>query len=357
LFHFAEQAILAMQSWPEKILMQPFGRLADGTPIEVITLGSPAALQARILTYGGILQRLTLPTRSGSRDLVLSLPDLDSYVRDYAFIGCIIGRYANRIAGASFELDGKRCHLTANDGSNHLHGGRVGFGKRAWKVLDFAPGACARLRLGLRSEGGEEGYPGNLEVSAEFTLDRDQLGLRFEAISDAPTPVNLTYHPYFNLGGDRHGFEGDHFLRISGDRFLPVADGNLIPTGEFRAVEGTPFDFRQSRMLRLPVSDSHPQLGLAGGYDHCFAVNSTAGEVAQLRSNSSNVALRVYSDQPGLQFYGGQGLSREHSHLPQGISLEPQAFPNSPNQASFGPAILRPGQTYSHTLVYRFSSG
>ena len=144
LFHFVEQAILAMWALLEDF-MQTFGRLADGTPIEVITLGSPAALQARILTYGGILQRLTLPTRSGPRDLVLSLPDLDSYVGDHAFIGCIIGRYANRIAGASFELDGKRCHLTANDGANHLHGGRVGFGKRTWKVLDFAPGPFAAL--------------------------------------------------------------------------------------------------------------------------------------------------------------------------------------------------------------------
>ena len=232
--------------------MQTFGRLADGTPIEVITLGSPAALQARILTYGGILQRLTLPTRSGPRDLVLSLPDLDSYVRDHAFIGCIIGRYANRIAGASFELDGKRCHLTANDGSNHLHGGRIGFGKRTWKVLDFAPGSSARLRLGLRSEAGEEGYPGNLEVSAEFTLDRDQLGLRFEAISDAPTPVNLTYHPYFNLGWRP--------ARVRG-RSLPAHLRRPLPAGcrqrfdSDRRIQGGPGDaFRLPTITHAPVA-------------------------------------------------------------------------------------------------------
>ena len=335
--------------------MQTFGRLTDGTPIEVITLGSPDALQARILTYGGILQRLTLATRDGPRDLVLGLPHLDSYVHDHTFIGCIIGRFANRIAGAAFVLDGVRFQLTANDGSHHLHGGSLGFGKRVWRVLEFAPGASARLRLGLRSADGEEGYPGNLDVSAEFGLDSDQLSLRFEATCDAPTPVNLTYHPYFNLGGDPHGFEGDHFLRISADCFLPVFDRDLIPTGELSPVEGTPFDYRHSRVVRLPVNSSHPQLVLARGYDHCFALRPAADGVAELRSDRSLIVLCMESDQPGLQFYGGQGLSRQHTHLPQGISLEPQAFPNAPNQASFQPAMLRPGEIYSHTLVYRFS--
>src|SRR5262245_11502129 len=300
LFHSACRAILGA--------MEIFGRLDDGTPIEAFTLGKPDALQARILTYGGILQRLTLPTRAGSQELVLSLPDLDAYVRDRAFIGCVIGRFANRIAGASFELDGKRFRVTANDGANHLHGGKSGFGKRAWSVLEFVPGTPGRLRLGLRSPSGEEGYPGNLEVSAEFVVTEARLTLRFEAASDALTPVNLTYHPYFNLG---RGFDGEHRLRIPADRYLPVSGRDLIPSGKLCPVQGTPFDFRESTLLQLPAGPSHPQLSIAGGFDHCFARDTRTDEAAILRSERSGITLRLRSDQPGLQFYGGQALPQQ----------------------------------------------
>jgi aldose 1-epimerase len=332
--------------------MEIFGRLKDGTPIEVLTLGNPAALQARILTYGGILQRLTLPGKAGSQELVLSLPDLDAYVCDRAFMGCVVGRFANRIAGASFELDGTRFRVTANEGANHLHGGRLGFGKRIWSVLDFTPGTPARLRLGLRSPDGEEGYPGSLEVSAEFVVTGERLTLRFEATSDAPTPINLTYHPYFNLGG---GFEGEHFLRIPAERYLTVTDRDLIPSGELCPVQGTPFDFRQSTPLHLPAAASHPQLIIASGYDHCFARNTSTDEAAILRSECSGITLRLRSDQPGLQFYGGQALPQQYPQLRHGISLEPQRFPNAPNEESFGCSILRPGEIYSHSLMYQFS--
>jgi aldose 1-epimerase len=333
--------------------MEIFARLEDGTPIEVFTLGNPDTLQAQILTYGGILQRLTLPVRGGTQELVLNLPDLDAYVRDRAFLGCVIGRFANRIAGAAFELDGKRVQLTVNEGANHLHGGRLGFGKRTWGVLDFVPGMPARLRLGLRSPDGEEGYPGNLEVSAEFVVASDRLTLRFEACSDAPTPISLTYHPYFNLGG---GFDGEHWLRISADHYLPVSSRDLIPSGELCPVQRTPFDFRQSTPLRLPAAASHPQLSLAGGYDHCFARDTSTDEVAVLRSERSGIRLHLLSDQPGLQFYGGQALPQQYPQLRHGISLEPQRFPNAPNEKSFGCPILRPGEIYSHSLVYQFSS-
>jgi aldose 1-epimerase len=283
---------------------------------------------------------------------VLSLPDLDAYARDRAFIGCVIGRFANRIAGASFELDGRRVRVTANEGANHLHGGAVGFGKRAWSVLDFTPGTPGSLRLGLRSPDGEEGYPGNFEVNVEFVVTDERLTLRFEAASDAPTPVNLTYHPYFNLGG---GFDGEHFLQIPADHYLPVSDRDLIPSGELCPVQGTPFDFRQSTLLELPAAPSHPQLVIAGGYDHCFARDTRTHEAAILRSERSGITLRLRSNQPGLQFYGGQALPQEYPQLRHGISLEPQRFPNAPNEESFGCSILRPGEIYSHDLIYQFS--
>jgi len=332
-----------------------FGSLADGTPIEALTLGGADGLQAEILTYGGILRRLTLPTRRGRTDLVLGLPDLDAYVADSAFLGSIVGRFSNRIAGASFTLDGQRYRLSANDATHHLHGGALGFGKRVWTVLDFTPGARARLRLGLRALAGEDGYPGTLEVSAEFLLDTDRLELHFEARCDAPTPVSLTYHPYFNLSGATRSLEDDLWLRICADRFLPVMDRSLIPTGEVRPVQDTPFDYRRLRLLRPVAHDAHPQLAAAAGYDHCFVVNPGAEAAAELRSVHSGVELRIGTDQPGLQFYGGQALPRQHPGLGQGICLEPQGFPNAPNETSFPSSILRPGLLYSRWLAYTFS--
>ncbi len=217
------------------------------------------------------------------------------------------------------------------------------------------PVSRQRLRLGLHSPAGEEGYPGNLDVSADFTVESDDLHIRLEATTDAATPINLTYHPYFNLGVHARAFAGDHFLRVSAARFLPVVDSGLIPSGELCPVEGTPFDFRRSRPLGLPLADRHPQLALAGGYDHCFALDATSREVAELRSERSGITLQLHSDEPGLQFYGGQALSREHPGLAPGISLEPQAFPNAPNLPMFPSTILRPGQLYVNTIVYRFS--
>jgi aldose 1-epimerase len=332
-----------------------FGSLADGTAIEALTLGGADGLQAEVLTYGGILRRLTLPTRRGRTNLVLGLQDLDAYVGDSSYLGCIVGRFSNRIAGASFTLDGELHRLSANDGSHHLHGGELGFGKRVWRVLDFLPGTAARLRLGYRSFAGENGYPGNLEVSAEFVLDSDRLELRFEARCDAPTPVSLTYHPYFNLSGTTGWLEDDHGLRILADRFLPVSDRGLIPTGELRPVKDTPFDYRELRLLRPAASEAHPQLAAAGGYDHCFVVNPAAEAAAELRSVHSGVGLRIGTDQPGLQFYDGHALPRQHPELGRGICLEPQGFPNAPNEAGFPSAILRPGMTYSRWLAYTFS--
>jgi aldose 1-epimerase len=324
-------------------MIEPFGNLQDGRRVEAVTLGTPGGLQAQILTYGGILRRLTWPVRGVAADLVLSLPDLDAYVRDPAFLGILVGRFANRIAGARFELDGQTYRITANEGPNQLHGGQLGFGKRLWKVLDLQP--PRRLVLGYTSPDGEEGYPGTLAVSAEFIVESDWLSLRFQARCDRATPLNLTWHPYFDL-------PGDPVLRIPASHFLPVRDAQLIPTGELASVAGTPFDFREPRSVRSPDPASHPQLTIPAGYDHCWVLDEKRDCDAELRA--PGVSLKVLSERRALQFYGGQALPRQHPGM-RGICLEPQDFPNAPNEPRFPPAILRPGTACTTTFYYRLS--
>jgi aldose 1-epimerase len=221
-----------------------FGRLPDGNDIDAVTLVGDAGLQAEVLTYGGILRRLSLQTDAGQVELVLGLPDLASYLADEDNLGILVGRYGNRIARARFPLDGREHVLSANEGRNHLHGGYRGFGRKVWTVLECGAG---RLVLGCRSPAGEEGYPGALEVTATFRVHGSCLELEYAASSDAPTPVNLTHHPYFNLAGDPAVPAARQWLRIPADRYLPV-DRELIPSGEIAAVAGTPFDFRDPAM-------------------------------------------------------------------------------------------------------------
>jgi aldose 1-epimerase len=323
--------------------MQSFGALEDGREAHLVTLGQQGGLRAEILTYGGILRRLTVPTNGGERDVVLTLPSLDAYVRDTTFQGVIVGRVANRIADSRFEIDGRVHRVTPNEGANHLHGGRLGFGKKLWRVIALE--SPSRLVLGLRSVDGDEGYPGNLDVTAEFVISGSALTVRFEATCDQPTPVAMTYHPYFNVGGGEH-------LRIAAERYLPVADSKLIPTGERASVGGTPFDFREGRLVGDAVLSLHPQLELASGYDHCFFLDSMREADAELRSSATGLRLRVLSDQPALQFYGGQHLDDGRT----GICLEPGAPPNAVNDPSLASVVLRPGSVYRARIEYRFSS-
>lgn len=327
-------------------MIEVFGTLQDGRRVEAVTLGTEGALQAQILTYGGILRRLTWPVRGVAKDIVLSLPDLDAYVRDPAFLGILVGRFANRIAGARFELDGQTHRITANEGANQLHGGQLGFGKRLWRMIDLQ--SSRRLVLGLTSPAGEEGYPGKLDVSAEFIVEEDELTLRFEARCDAATPLNLTWHPYFTVSGAEQ-------LRLPASHFLPVRDAQLVPTGELASVAGTPFDFRKPRSVRAPDPSAHPQLAIGGGYDHCWVLDDRRDCDAELHSPQSGITLRVISERRAIQFYGGQGLPRQHPGL-SGICLEPQDFPNAPNEPRFPPAILRPGTAYTTTFRYRLSA-
>jgi len=307
----------------------PFGALADGTPVERFTLANTRGTAVSVLTYGGIVQRVEL----GGVNVVLGFDELASYTSAaYAasmpYYGAIIGRYANRIAGARFTLDGRAYELPANNGPNSLHGGELGFHVRVWGA-EPVPGG---VRLTRTSPDGECGYPGTLEVAVTYTLDgEDRLRIDYAATTDAPTVLNLTNHSYWNLAGG--GTIDDHELRIDASRYTP-ADAALIPTGEFAGVAGTPLDFRAARRI--------------GGYeyDHNFVLE---GE-ARLRDPASGRTLSLSTTEPGLQFFAGGTLESPRA----GLALETQHFPDSPNRPDFPSTVLRPGETFASTTVLAF---
>lgn len=334
-------------------MLRSFGTLADGRRVDAIALGSPHGLQVEVLTYGAILHRLTWPVRGRRRDLVLHFDQLEDYVRDRAYVGPMVGRFGNRIAAGKFVIDGQESRVTTNEGVNHLHGGALGFGKRLWSIDEALED---RLVLAYRSPAGEEGYPGTVDVTVTFTVAKDALSILLAASSDAPTPINLTYHPYFNLAAAKAGNATAHWLRIPAAHYLPVREG-LIPTGEIVPVGNTPFDFRAPRVLAPPALDSDPQLALAGGYDHCWVLARDADCACELSSPERDVTMTMLGSGPGLQFYNGQYLSRTHPQLGSGLILEPQGLPNAPNEPRFPPAILRPGESYRAVIEYRFSEG
>jgi len=325
-----------------------FGHLADGTPVHAITLQAPSGLCAQVLTYGGILRRLQVPTCGSLVDVVLGLPDLGAYLNDRHHLGTVVGRFGNRIKHARFVLDGREYQLDRNDGAHHLHGGAQGFGRRIWTLDECSP---AHAVLGYQSPAGEQGYPGCLTVSARFELHDDGLELSCRARTDATTIINLTHHPYFNLSGNPSLSAAAHWLRIPADHYLPV-DDELIPLGEIAPVQGTPFDFRTARRLSDIPCSGHPQLQRAGGYDHCLILESGHPYSAELYSPHSGIIMRLVSPMPGVQLYGGQGLAPRIS----GLCLEPQHFPDSPNQPHFPSTILHLGEDYTHRIHYQFAA-
>jgi len=335
--------------------VRPFGKLEDSRSVEAITLGDPQGLQVEVLTYGAILRRLTFPVRGQRRDLILSLPTLEDYVHDRAYVGALVGRFGNRVANARFTVEGREHSLTANEGGNHLHGGALGFGKRLWRVVAIHESTSAQLELGLTSPAGEEGYPGRLDVTATLEVHPDSLRITLRARTDAATPVNLTYHPYFNLAADAREPATRQSLRIPASHYLPVRSG-LIPTGEFASVEGTAFDFRTARRLAPPEIGSDAQLALAGGYDHCWVLDSRADCACELRSPDGDLRLTMSGTGPGLQFYNGQFLARAHPDIGSGVILEPQGLPNAPNEPGFPSSILRPGDEYRAEIVYQLAA-
>jgi aldose 1-epimerase len=317
-----------------------FGTLPDGTPVRRWTLERDG-VRVRVLSYGGIVQSVEFPDRDGvPTDVVLGFPDLDGYLDNPGpYLGALVGRYANRIAGARFPLKGRTYALEPNDGPNSLHGGVRGFDKRVWDVEPVEHS----VRLSRVSPHGEEGFPGRLEVSATYILDAGgALRIAYEAVTDAPTVVNLTNHSYWNLAGAGHA--DGHELRIAASRITPV-DGNLIPTGEPQDVDGTRFDFRTARKA-------------GSGYDHNFVldkgVTAAPAEVAELHDPASGRVLTVSTTEPGLQLYTGEHLAAPFAPG-DGIALETQHFPDSPNRPEFPSTRLRPGEVYRSQTVYGFS--
>ena len=344
----------------------PFGQTTAGTAVDLYTLQNRHGMEARIATYGGTVTSLTAPDRNGRyADVVLGYDTLPEYFKGTAYFGAMIGRYGNRIAHGKFTLNGRKYTLATNNSPNSLHGGLIGFDKVVWHVEKAAVGARGpQLALSYLSRDGEEGYPGNLKVEAVYILTEDNtLRLDYTAVTDKDTPVNLTQHTYFNLRG-RGDVLGD-VLQIPADRFTPV-DSTLIPSGELRSVAGTPFDFRQPTAIGARIGVADEQLKFGGGYDHNWVLTKTAGAlttVATVYDPDTGRVLEVLSTEPGVQFYSGNFLDgtsvgkggwvyARHD----GLALEPQHFPDSPNQTSFPSTLLKPGQTYRNTILYRFST-
>jgi aldose 1-epimerase len=348
----ARGRIAARAGWMRMTGVGPFGQLEDGTPVQAWRLGDAAGLSAEILEFGGILAKLEFPGAHGRANLVLGLGDAGAYERDPAYLGILVGRFGNRIAGAAYRLDGREHRVTANEGRNHLHGGARGFGGRLWQVDAHGTDALA---LRYRSPDGEEGYPGDLDVCATYRLRGARLRLEFEATCDAPTPFNPTHHPYFNLAGDPSVPAAAQWLQVPVAGYLPV-DAALIPLGQVEPAAGSPFDFRQGRTLEAAFDPADPQLRLSGGYDHCLVLDAERRCTAMLYSPHSGIAMRIDSDAPALQLYGGQALDSQHPGLGRGLCLEPQGFPDAPNQPAFPDTILRPGSVFRRFIEYRFAT-
>lgn len=347
----------------------PAGRLADGSAIEAVTLSNARGVKARILTYGATLQSLVAPGRDGKvAEITLGYDEVADYEARPNYFGVTVGRYANRIADGRFKLDGRDYQLTSNDGANSLHGGKQGFDKRIWKIVSVTSGPAAKLVLGLTSPDGDQGYPGKLDVTVTYALnDSGDLTIEFEARADKPTIVNMTNHALFNMAGDgaAEGTAGQ-LLTIPATAYTPVND-KLIPTGELKPVAGTVFDFRKPRRIADGLRDGRdPQIVAGRGYDHNFALDkgstATPALAARLEDPASGRVLEVLSTEPGLQFYSGnfldgtlKGRQGRVYRMGDGIALEPQKFPDAPNQPRFASARVDPGKPYRHVMIYRLA--
>jgi aldose 1-epimerase len=348
-----------------KVTSQSFGKMPDGTPIEIFTLHS-GAMEAQVMSYGGILVSLKVPDRNAkSTDIVLGYDTLDGYVANNngpgtAFFGAIIGRYANRIAHASFTLDGKKYSLSANNNGNTLHGGPHGFNNVVWKGRAIPNG----VELSYLSKDGEEGYPGNLSATVRYTLIGHDLKIEYSATTDKNTIVNLTNHSYFNLAGQGQGSILQHQLTLNASRFTPV-DAGLIPTGELKSVAGTPFDFRKATAIGERINADNEQLRLGKGYDHNWVLDNQNGKLAEaavLYDQTSGRQLRVLTTEPGIQFYSGnfldgsiKGKGAASYGLRSALCLETQHYPDSPNHSDFPGTELKPGTPYHSETIFSFS--
>ena len=347
------------------ITSQPFGKTENNLPVKIYTLRNDRGMEVKITNYGGIVVSLIVPDRSGKMDdVVLGYDNLKDYIKRSPYFGALIGRYGNRIAMGRFDLDGRHYKLAINNGPNALHGGLKGFDKVVWKATPFFTKNGPSLRLNYVSENGEEGYPGTLVVRAVYTLTyQNELHLTFTATTNKPTIVNLTSHSYFNLAGAGSGDILGHVVTIKANRFTPV-DKTQIPTGELRPVKGTPFDFTRPATIGSRIKNNDRQLKFGKGYDHNWVVRDKPGKlalVAKAYEPLKGRVLEVFSTEPGLQFYSGNFLDGTNVgkggnvyRFRYGFCMEPQHFPNSPNQPAFPPVVLRPGNVYRNTISYHF---
>lgn len=346
--------------------MRKYGTLADGREVAEYTLQNAAGMEVKCISYGGILTSIKVPDRGGRfANVALGFDSLAKYEAEHPYFGAIAGRYANRIGGGKFNLDGVDFQLFMNDGDNSLHGGEVGFDKRVWS----ASADDGAVELTYRSPDGEEGYPGNLEVSVRYSLD-DCNGLRIDyaAETDAPTVLNLTNHSYFNLRGEGEGAIYDHILTLNAEQYTPT-DASQIPTGAIATVSGTPFDFRQGKAIGAGQRSAHPQIRAAKGYDHNFVLKRAGlddGELvpaARVYEPACGRVMDVWTTEPGVQFYAGNfldatlvGASGRLYRQSDGFALETQHFPDSPNKPDFPSTVLRAGERFTSTTLYRFST-
>jgi len=361
---FLVSTSVVMSASSSSVTSEPWGQTKAGQAVELYTLRNAKGMEAKITTYGGIIVSLTAPDRDGHfADVVLGMNSLAEYEAGHPFFGAITGRFANRIAKAKFTLDGKEHVLAANNGTNSLHGGVKSFDKVVWAARPVQGDLGPALELNYLSPDGEEGFPGNLAVTARYTVTEDNgLRLDFSATTDKKTIVNLTHHSYFNLAG-----KGDilgHQVLLNAKHFTPV-DASLIPTGELRPVAGTPFDFTLSTAVGARVDNDDDQLRLGCGYDHNWVIDKPLGQlglVGRVCEAGSGRVMEVLSTEPGAQLYTGNYLDETITGKRgwkygkrAALCIEPQHYPDTANQAGFPPATLSPGDTYRNTIIYKFS--
>jgi aldose 1-epimerase len=346
----------------EKVQKTSFGKLPDGTEIEQYTLSNSKGAVAKVITYGATLAELWMPDKAGKKvDVVLGFDNLASYAGDHPFFGATVGRYGNRIAKGKFSIDGKEYSLFLNNGPNSLHGGKVGFNRKIWTAEPVDSKHGSSVKLTYVSADGEEGYPGTLTVHVTYELSDDNaLKISYQASTDKPTVVNLTNHSYFNLSGAGSGDILKEVLQLDADRYTPV-DSTLIPTGELKSVDGTPFDFRKP----TPIGERNSQIPGIAGYDHNFVLNGPAGKlrkIGKVSDPASGREMEIWTSEPGVQLYVSLGLDGSIQGVGGAyqkfgaLCLETQHFPDSPNHSNFPSSVVRPGKDYQTETIYKFSA-
>ena len=333
-----------------------FGTINKNDSVQIFTLKNSKNISVKVLSYGGVIKEINIPDRKGTyKNIVLDYDKIESYNTDQSYLGAIIGRYANRIQNGKFKIDNSIYSLAKNNNENHLHGGLVGFDIVMWIAKTDIKDNSASLILKYFSRDMEEGYPGNLKVSVIYTLTNDnELDIEYSANTDKKTIINLTNHSYFNLTGEKENIDS-HLLKINSKEYIPV-DSNLIPIGQFENVANTPFDFNQYKPIGKEINATNNQLSIGNGYDHSWVLNkkyNKYGLSASLYDKISGRLLEIYSDQPGIQVYSGNYQSDPFIKR-QGICLETQHYPDSPNQKNYPSTLLNPNEEYYSKTSFKF---